>query len=705
LHILDSELINYLRQATGIPDAEFRDGQLESIRKLLDNQRLIVVQRTGWGKSIVYFIATKMLRSRQRGITLLISPLLSLMRNQLTAAYRVGLKAASINSTNPHEWDEIIADILADKIDILLISPERLANQDFRNRVMNSIAKRIGLFVVDEVHCISDWGHDFRPDYRRIVNIINLLPPNTPVIGTTATANDRVVNDILQTLGSISIERGPLTRESISLQNLRIKSKAERYAWLAGHLHELPGTGIIYTLTKSDAEKLTQFLNNQGHQVEVYHASVESDSIFLSEDKDRREELEQMLINNEIKALVATVALGMGFDKPDLGFVVHFQRPGSVVHYYQQVGRAGRAVDRALGLLMTGEEDGDIIEYFIEKAMPPQIFVKELITQLSDAEHGLSTRELQVRMNSKSRMIEAAIKFLQTESPSPIVKDGARWKRSPVHYEFDVERVEQIKKTRRSEQAQMQAYMETDSCLMEYLGRALDDPNPKRCGRCANCLGKALVDEQIAPELVNKAGIYLKNSYLNIDVRKLWPTSYCFQSYPELCLSSSIPKGLRPAGIMALSSWRDAGWGELVYKGKYVDGRFSQELVQGMREMIASWNPDPLPVWLTCTPSRRHPELMPEFARRLADVLGIPFVPCIEKIRDNGEQKLMQNSYHQCSNLDGVFAINKDLILNGPVLLVDDAVDSRWTITLLSALLLQSGIPAVHAAVLTRTST
>ncbi|MGB3512832.1 MAG: RecQ family ATP-dependent DNA helicase [Microcoleaceae cyanobacterium] len=317
------------------PTAEFRDGQWKAIEAITENQsRLLVVQRTGWGKSFVYFLATRLLRDEGKGITLLISPLLALMRNQIAAAERIGIRAKTINSSNSEEWEEVENDLIAGKVDILLISPEKLANEKFRENILIPVAKNIGLFVVDEAHCISDWGHDFRPDYRRIVRILQALPENIPVLATTATANNRVVDDILVQLGSkLKISRGSLTRDSLLLQNIYLPISASRLAWLAEYLPNIPGSGIIYTLTVRDAERVSNWLKSQGINVEAYHGKK----------KEIREELEVQLLNNEIKALVATVALGMGFDKPDLGFVIHYQRPGSVIHYYQQVGRAGRA--------------------------------------------------------------------------------------------------------------------------------------------------------------------------------------------------------------------------------------------------------------------------------------------------------------------------------------------------------------------------
>jgi ATP-dependent DNA helicase RecQ len=362
--MLREKALVLLRQALNNPNADFRDAQWEAIEELLLNKsRLLVVQRTGWGKSLVYFLATRLLTDQGAGCTLLISPLLALMRNQIAAAQRIGIRAETINSSNTDEWNLVNTKLLTNQVDVLLISPERLANQDFYNNILLPLSQKIGLFVVDEAHCISDWGHDFRPDYRRIVRVLQALPSNIPVLATTATANNRVVKDITDQLGqNLRISRGDLTRKSLRLQNICLPSQAARLAWLAQHLPQLPGSGIIYALTVRDAQRVADWLNTQGINAKAYYSEL---------DTQVRIALEDELLNNEIKALVATTALGMGFDKPDLGFVIHYQRPGSVVHYYQQVGRAGRAVETAYGILLSGDEDDQINNYFINTAFPP----------------------------------------------------------------------------------------------------------------------------------------------------------------------------------------------------------------------------------------------------------------------------------------------------------------------------------------------
>ncbi|MGY0649533.1 MAG: RecQ family ATP-dependent DNA helicase, partial [Paraglaciecola chathamensis] len=422
--------------------AQFRDGQWEAIDALVNHQqKLLVVQRTGWGKSSVYFISTKIFRDRGMGPTIIVSPLLALMRNQVESAQRLGINAVTLNSTNRDEWQRITASILANKIDCLLISPERLANDDFTEMVLRPISDRIGLMVVDEAHCISDWGHDFRPDYRRIVRILKLLPENTPVLGTTATANDRVVNDVQEQLGNIQVHRGPLIRESLALQNIKLPDQPSRLAWLAQTIPNLDKTGIVYVLTKRDAELVSNWLNIRAINARPYYSGVvHEDFIDARGKKDSnlyRQNLEEMLLHNDIKVLVATTALGMGYDKPDLGFVIHYQAPGSLVAFYQQVGRAGRAIKSAVGVLLSGDEDKRIHAFFRSTAFPTESDVNNILRALEESD-GLTVERLEKEANLRQGRIENALKFLAAEQNPPVVSSGKTFRRVPVHYQMDM---------------------------------------------------------------------------------------------------------------------------------------------------------------------------------------------------------------------------------------------------------------------------
>ncbi|GFE71265.1 RecQ family ATP-dependent DNA helicase [Chroococcus sp. FPU101] len=674
---LKQQALSFLRRALNHPTADFRSGQWEAILELIQHRsRLLVVQRTGWGKSLVYFLATRLLREQNAGPTILISPLLALMRNQIAAAERINVKAATINSSNSQNWETVKQQLLNGQIDILLISPERLANEEFRDNILLPISSRIGLFVVDEAHCISDWGHDFRPDYRRIIRILQALPSNIPVLATTATANNRVIRDIQTQLGSnLRILRGTLTRQSLQLQHISIPSSAGRLAWLAEILPLLEGSGIIYTLTVRDTEIVANWLKTQNILAKPYHSEIKE-----------REALEDQLLQNEIKVLVATTALGMGFDKPDLGFVIHYQRPGSVVHYYQQVGRAGRAVEQAYGILLSGEEDEEISNYFIETAFPPEIHTQQVLNSLNQAD-GLSVPQLEQQLNLAKGKIEKVLKLLSLESPAPVVKIKTKWYATPIIYQPDSQKIEQLKQIRYSEQEQMRNYLSSQQCLMQFLAQTLNDINPIPCGKCAVCLGYPLITTTYSPEREKQAIQFLRRSDLKIEPRKQWPP----QALSVYGFSGNIKPYLQAEEGRALCLWGDAGWGQLVKQGKYRDNQFNDDLVQGMIAMIQRLHPQPAPTWVTCVPSLKRPELVPNFAQRLANQLNIPFIPVVGKVKQNQPQKMMNNSYQQARNLDGVFEIDKSKIKAESVFLVDDFVDSRWTFTVIAALLRNSG--------------
>ena len=657
MHYDSRRALELLKSGTGRLDARFREGQEEAIRHLVEGRRRqLLVQRTGWGKSFVYFIATQLLREAGLGPTLLVSPLLALMRNQIAAAERMGVRANTINSDNHEDWDSVEEAIRADTVDIVLISPERLANERFRNEVLAEVAQHIALLVIDEAHCISDWGHDFRPHYRLIERIVRILPPNLRLLVTTATANSRVMEDLEVILGpGLQVLRGDLSRPSLALQTIRMGSQAERLAWLAQWLPSLPGSGIVYTLTVRDAHSVAAWLTSRGIDVAAYTGKTGPDRVAL----------EQALLNDGVKALVATTALGMGFDKPDLAFVIHYQAPGSVVAYYQQVGRAARALEAARGVLLSGEEDTEITDYFIRSAFPTRNEVEQVLAALESDDEGLTQHQIEKKVNVSSGRIQKTIQLLSLESPPPIVRQGSSWQLTAASLSDDFwERAERLTDLRRKEQAEMQEYVRLSSGHMAFLIGALDgDPggisSPPLPPLPAFC----------RPEIVSEAVAFLRRSNLPVEPRQRWPPG------------GMIDGEHRAQEGRVLCVWNDAGWGRLVSRGKLQDGRFSNELVDACVELLRKWRPDPPPTWVAAIPSLRNPYLVPDFACRLAAALNLPFSRVLQKKGTRPEQKTMENSDRQARNVIRSLAVDKGAILPGPVLLVDDVVDSRWTFT------------------------
>ncbi|EFS5573857.1 helicase-related protein [Shigella sonnei] len=635
--------------------ATFREGQWEAIDAVVNQRRkLLVVQRTGWGKSAVYFIASKIFRDRGAGPTIIISPLLALMRNQVAAAERLGITAETLNSTNREEWQRISDKLLRGGVDCLLISPERLANQDF------------------------------------------LETANTPVLGTTATANNRVVEDIRQQLGDIVIQRGTLARESLALDALVLGEQSSRLAWLATVIPQFSKSGIVYTLTTRDAELVAEWLRTNGISAFAYYSGVTCEG--AEDSNTAREYLEQALLANKIKVLVATTALGMGFDKPDLGFVIHYQMPGSIVGYYQQVGRAGRAIDSAVGILLCGGEDRAIHKFFRESAFPAEAQIHEILNVLSEND-GLTLRGIEQRTNLRYGQIEKALKLLVAENPSPVVYTEKLWRRTIVSFSLDHERINHLMNQRKNELADVESYITTKECKMQFLRRALDEPSAERCGKCSSCLQHPLLSPDIDSGLLHAANLFIKHADLPLNLNKQVASG----AFTQYGFKGNLPAGLQGSTGRVLSRWGDSGWGKQVAQEKKT-GRFSDELVEACAEMVRQrWNPHPEPTWVCCVPSLKHLDLVPDFARRLAAKLGLPFIDAIEKVVDNPPQKMQQNRFHQCQNLDGAFVITPPL-MPGPALLVDDIVDSAWTLTVLTALLRQAGCPTVYPLALASTS-
>ena len=434
--------------------------------------------------------------------------------------------------------------------------------------------------MIDEAHCISDWGHDFRPDYRRLEEMLARLPDGVAVLCTTATANDRVVADVEEQLRTNPrTYRGPLGRASLRLEVVDLPGQADRLAWLATWLPQLPGSGIVYTLTKRDAELVADWLNGRGIAAEAYSGEVES---------ERRIEVEERLLRNDLKAVVATSALGMGYDKPDLGFVVHYQAPGSVIAYYQQVGRAGRGVERAEVVLLRGAEDRRIQDFFIQQAFPPRELVDRVLERVGNG--GATARDLMAEVNLGRGRIDAMLKVLDVEGA--VERDGSRWTRvEGSDWAYDAERYARVTALRRREQEAMAAFGADGRCLMRALQEELDDPDPQDCGRCSVCAGPRYAGP-LDPKLVREAALLLRSRPIVLETKKMAPD--------ESGAMRKIPEDVRAEEGRALARLGDGGWDPVVAAGRRA-GAFDDELVDAAAEVVRAWR---VPVeWVTAVPS------------------------------------------------------------------------------------------------------
>ncbi|GAA2444474.1 RecQ family ATP-dependent DNA helicase [Agromyces soli] len=703
---LRTAALDALRELVGRDDVDFHDGQFEAIRALVEERRrALVVQRTGWGKSAVYFVSTLLLRRAGAGPTLLVSPLIALMRDQIAAAERAGVRAVAINSTNAHEWREVEQRLADDEVDVLLVSPERLNNPAFRETQLPRLVERIGLLVIDEAHCISDWGHDFRPDYRRLRELIARMPAGVPVLATTATANSRVVADVAEQLGATVADdsgrlttggadasaevltiRGPLARASLRLGVLELPDSPSRLAWLLGHLDELPGSGIIYTLTVAAAVDTARLLREHGHEVRAYTGQT---------DPDERAESEGMLKRNEVKALVATSALGMGFDKPDLGFVLHLGAPSSPVAYYQQVGRAGRATDNADVLLLPGVEDRDIWHYFATASMPDEDRASRVIAALG--EQPVSTPALEAMVDIRRTPLELLLKVLDVDGAVRRVQGG--WVATGEPWVYDAERYRRIAAERVAEQQHMLEYERTTECRMAYLQRSLDDDTATPCGRCDTCAGP-WYPAAIAQEATAAARGALDRVGVPIEPRAQWPTGADTLGVP---VKGRIPVEARAAEGRALARLTDLGWGGVLrelFAAGAPDQPVPPRVLDACVRVLAGWGWAERPAAVVAMPSRSRPQLVDSLARGLAEIGRLPYLGALQPVGGGPSGEPGGNSAFRLAGVWGRFSADGLELPDGPVLLVDDQADSRWTLTVAARTLREAGAAEVLPFVL-----
>ncbi|MEU7282319.1 RecQ family ATP-dependent DNA helicase [Streptomyces sp. NPDC045431] len=710
---LRAEADAILAELVGAPEgsARLREDQWQAVAALVrERRRALVVQRTGWGKSAVYFVATALLRRRGSGPTVIVSPLLALMRNQVESAARAGIRARTINSANPEEWGAIYEEVERGETDVLLVSPERLNSVDFREQVLPKLAASTGLLVVDEAHCISDWGHDFRPDYRRLRAMLADLAPGVPVLATTATANARVTADVADQLGTGAGEalvlRGSLERESLRLGVVQLPDAAHRLAWLAEHLDALPGSGIIYTLTVAAAEEATAFLRQRGFPVAPYTGRTENAD---------RLQAETDLQENRVKALVATSALGMGFDKPDLGFVVHLGAPSSPIAYYQQVGRAGRGVEHADVLMLPGKEDQAIWRYFADTAFPPEAQVRQTLAALAEAGRPLSVPALEAVVDLRRTRLETMLKVLDVDGAVKRVKGG--WEATGQPWVYDTERYAWVARQRAAEQQAMRDYVSTSACRMEFLRRQLDDEDAAPCGRCDNCAGSWL-DSAVSAEALTGAAKELERPGVEVEPRRMWPTGM-----PALGidLKGRIPAGEQCSPGRALGRLSDIGWGNRLrplLAENAPDGPVPDDVLRAAVAVLADWARSPggwapnvpdataRPVGIVAVPSLTRPRLVGSLAEGIAAIGRLPYLGTLTYTGPGGEHTVRRsNSAQRLRALSGAFAVSEELAealqrSPGPVVLVDDYTDSGWTLAVAARLLRRAGCERVLPLVL-----
>jgi ATP-dependent DNA helicase RecQ len=675
----------HLQALVGSPDAALREDQWTAIEALaVARRRALVVQRTGWGKSAVYFVATLLLREQGAGPTVIVSPLLALMRNQIEAAQRAGIRAVTINSTNLEQWEETHRAINAGEVDVLLVSPERLNNPGFRDEVLPRLAATCGLLVVDEAHCISDWGHDFRPDYRRIRTLLGELPDGIPVLATTATANTRVTTDVSEQMGSDTLVlRGSLDRESLRLGVVRLKTAQQRLAWLADHLAEQPGSGIVYCLTVAATQEVADYLRSRGHEVAAYSGQTET---------TERQALEGVLIRGEVKALVATSALGMGFDAK-LGFVVNLGAPGSPVSYYQQVGRAGRGVDPDPGatvVLLPAIEDRDIWAYFGSLAFPAEEQVRQTLEVLASEGRALSTANLETHVELSRTRLEQMLKVLDVDGAVRRVRGG--WEATGRPWSYDAERYARVREAREREQQAMLDYLSTDACRMRYLREQLDDPDAVDCGRCDNCGGLTL-DATVSQAAVSEAEERLGRPGVVVDARKMWPSGL---SSLGIGLSGKIKAGASEG--RAVARLTDLGHGQALrelFRDPTPDGPVPTGLVRAVVEVLGDWRPrvDGIVV----VESERRGALTADFADGLSRYLKKPVLGRYAIVDpDVAPGQGAMNSAQRVAAVGRRYSLSLDEDVAGlSVLLVDDQVVTGWTMTRAAHALRDAGAAAV----------
>lgn len=655
----------------------FYDEQWRAISQLLQGHRILMIERTGFGKSLCFqFPATLM-----EGVTVVFSPLIALMRDQVQALAALGIEARLINSEQDIELNrQTIADALAGRVKILYIAPER---QESTEWIEATRQLRLAMIVVDEAHTISVWGHDFRPAFRRIVNLVNLLPAGMPVLAATATATRRVQDDIERQIGrGITTIRGQLMRDNFRLHVIEVGSDDEKMAWLAANVAALPGTGLIYTGIRADTDLYARWLRYRGVEAVSYNAGL---------DAETRKDIERGLKANRWKCIVSTNALGMGIDKPDIRFIIHTQMPASPIHYYQEIGRAGRdglPTDIILFFNGTRDEDGwshdcQLPRAFIDTAKPRTECYRQVIDALKD--DVLGERDIVKRCNLKSTQFRVIKADLIEQGIIREVK-VARSKKYEYQFgapELDTSGFEQLRRAKMADLRAMRDYVSTREPRMAYLCRYLGDATPPVAAGCDNTTEPrwtATLDAEMQAALD--------------DFRETY--------FPEITVAERKNNII---DSVAGSYYGVSTVGRALRRSKYEGGGPFPDFLLGLtlkayRKTFHNKHLD----FVMSVPPTVSGTLVEEFARRIASVLRVPYSPLLVKTRTTQVQKLFHSAYSKRDNISGAFALQGSADLRGTtILLVDDIFDSGATLKEIGRVLTAAGAKEIVPIVIAKT--
>ncbi len=654
-------------------NASFREGQYEAIEATLSHKRTLVVQKTGWGKSLIYFVCSKILKAQNKGLTIIISPLLTLMENQIEQATQFNLKCEQLNSSTYERHEEILNGMANNQYDLIFATPETLCKTNIITS-LSSGSINIALIVVDEAHCISDWGHDFRLEYTKIKDIITTLPESTHILATTATANNIVINDINEQFGGDTfISRGSLTRKSLNIQTSVFNDDYEKYAFILQHIQSIPGTGIIYCLTKNDCESLSEFLNMHNISARPFYSGLNNDF---------NNETLSLFKENKIKAIVATIKLAMGFDKGDVSFVINYDIPKNITLCYQEIGRAGRNIDNAYIIILFSNRDIKINNFFIEQAFPTEEDSLDVYNCVKN-NNGITKRAIQSLVNIQSGKINKSIDFL--EHDGFIYKDNNKYYTAPKTYFYNKEHYNAITKQRYEDLENMKNIINVKTCLSKYIVNKLDDTTAQNCGKCTNCRQKLLFSTNLNEQALREAHNFIDNKYIVIEPRKMWLDG---QSNKKIPLINEIG--------FALTKYNNSFYGDLVKQGKYGDLKgFSDKLLNKVCDVIPKLFAKQKILYITAVPSKNS-TLVEDFTKQVAEKLHLKYIKILEKIT-NTHQKDQQNSSYQCSHARSSFKIidNIQHPHNYNIILLDDMKDSGWTLTVCGYLLREYGFEKV----------